>query len=120
MGEDKAALELHAPAGFWAKFTGITSSEVMHFVIVMMLGALIWMINKSDHDRELRYADLKTQMSQMALSDKESRERQEAMLKGLQNITLEQQATTYVLTLTPEERNKLRLAVPEKLRDRVR
>ncbi len=114
-----AIVEIHAPAGFWGKVTGLTAHDFFLFVIVLMLGVLIFMVQKSDSDRERRYADLQQQLSAIAASDKTTISNQMVILRAVADVAEEQKATTYVLTLNQKQREALKLQEPKSIRDRI-
>ena len=119
MGDDKATLELHGPAGFWGKLSGLTGEHILHVVIIALLAVLLFLVQASDNDRDKRYISLQGQINEMIKQGRVVQENQNTIMKVLSSTNEEQRATTYVLTLSENERKSLRLVMPETLRQRT-
>ncbi len=117
---ETTTVELHAPGGFWGKLSGITTDNILHLIIITLLGVLIVMVKDSDNDRDKRYVGLQVQVNEMLRQGRQTQDNQQTILKALAAMNVEQQATTYVLTLNEAERKKLNLTMPDSLRNRAR
>lgn len=119
MGDDKATLELHGPAGFWGKLSGLTGEHILHAVIIVQLVALLFMVQASDNDRDKRYVGLQQQVHELLKQGRVTQDNQSVIIKALANTNDEQRSITYVLTLSESERKALKLVMPDALRART-
>lgn len=117
---DSIVLEAHGPAGFWGRITGLNAQNVLLFLLVAMMGVLLYMIKSSDDDRDRRYVDLQRQIAEMLKQSGVVQDNQRTILQAIASTTEEQRSITYVLTLNERERKLLNLTMPASLRDRVR
>lgn len=113
-------LELHGP-GFWGKISGISLNDILHLVIIAMVGILIFMVGKSDSDREARYADLQVKLRDMENRDKLAEQQRAAVNGALAGLQEEQINTTWAVIQSEsvKENIRKRLAMPRSLRDRL-
>ena len=119
MGDDKATIELHGPAGFWGKLSGLTGEHILHAVIIVQLVALLFMVQASDNDRDKRYVGLQGQVHELLKQGRQTQENQTVIIRALANTNDEQRSITYVLTLSESERKALKLVMPDALRART-
>ncbi len=120
MTDERAEFELHGPAGFWGRFSGVKPEHLIGLVVVAMLGVLIWSTQKSDHDRDKRYLLLQQQILQLLQDNVDIKRKQDTILKSASDQASELRVVTYVLSRNEEERKKLNLEMPDILRERVR
>lgn len=103
-----ATVELHGP-GVWGKLSGINGEHLLHLVIIVLLGMVIFLLITNDRDRDV-------QMTSIAHSQQAILSNQAVMIAQLKLDSLETASITYVLTLDERERKSLRLNMPDSLR----
>lgn len=107
------SLEVHGPAGLWAKATG---DQILHLIIVLMLGGLSAFVYKIDAERQMRFDSLMRSQNQIIATQARIMERLEF---GDNESKEAWQSLTYIMTLPAEERQRLRLTMPKALRDQL-
>ena len=88
------------------------------FILIILQGALIYMVVLQETDRERRYSGTQTLLATILSQVAEAKADHIIMQKSLNTITTEQRVQTYVLTLDEKQRKGLNMQEPEGLRNR--
>jgi cell division protein FtsL len=123
MTEQEAAVkitgELPGGAKIGATFRDrFDAQTVLLLLIVLGVGLLLYMVNAQENDRERRYTPLGAALAQIISEAQKANKEHAQLLTNQANIINESRIQTYVLTLEPEQRKRLNLAMPDELRAR--
>ena len=108
-------LEVHGP-GMWGKLSGISGEHILHFVIIVMLGMLMWQMQSIDKEREKQFSMVMTSLSENSAVDKTIINNQGKIIQLLDANSDSMDEMIYVSTLNERERKDLKLSMPKGLR----
>lgn len=112
-------LEIQGPVGLRAKLTNVSSDAVMHFILIILMLGLMYMIYNGENERLLFRKDMYRSIQEQINNNKIIQTDQNIILKSITDVNEEQKATTYVLTLDEQQRKALKLDMPIVLRNRL-
>ena len=118
MGEETASLEVQG-AGLRAKLSGISGDHILHFVIIVLLGLLIWKVFAIDKERSEQFGLVMVSLNNASALSTRVLENQSKIIRGLDDGAAQQEGTNYILTLSDSERKALKLTMPASLRKQV-
>jgi cytoskeletal protein RodZ len=120
--QEKATLELHGPAGVWGKVSGVTADHVLHFVIIIMLGLLIWQMFMIDKQRMSQFAAVMQSLADNSAQNKQILDNQTKLIAKLDLAEDSTEVTQYILLLSQPQRDAVRakLTMPKTLAQKIR
>jgi len=107
LGKDESGLEVSGGAGgVWAKVSGREAWLLLVVILVAAVTALLVTITLEMQQRKIEHQSLAAGQS--------------GLQAAINKVTEAQAETTYVLTLSPAEREKLKLQMPSSLWKKLR
>ena len=120
--QEKATLELHGPAGVWGKVSGVTADHVLHFVIIIMLGLLIWHMFQIDKQRMSQFAAVMQALGDNSAQNKQILDNQTKLIAKIDVAEDQTEVTHYILLMSQQDRDAVRkkLTMPASLAQKIR
>lgn len=120
--ESAVIVDASAPGGFKGSISfrdSLNAEHVLHLLLVMGIFAILYLIFVDSADRERRYGAMAAALAQVVVEVQKSNLAHDKLLANMASINTEARVQTYVITLEPEQRKKLNLAMPDELRQRL-
>lgn len=113
MADDDQAVELKGPGGIGFNFKGNNTTLLTVLLFLVMCGAILLVIYQHEAQAQVRQSD-------NVKRDTETKEVIKALTDAVKSQEKNQEAMIYVLTLPQDQREKLNLNRPDRLREMQR